>query len=314
LRRPLAGWERALDGFILTDDRAKLWFTDDGAGDPVVFVHGWQTSLDLWRPVVATLADTARLVTYDQRGHGRSDTTPSGWTVHRLARDLDLLLDRLDLSAATLVGHGMGCAIIWAYLELFGPDRVARLTLVEPCPNLIIDPVWDQDTIDQAGSVFTDAEIRVLAHALADPESRDEIVGYIATRMTTPGCPAEVVEQLVTWGTRVDANASAALFTDMAHHDWRELIAQIRLPTVVVAGEASHIPTTAAKWIAATIPDASLAIVAACNGGSHALALENPVALAHLLRTHLPVNRQPARRQHLGRHVPSHPHPPGARR
>jgi non-heme chloroperoxidase len=56
----------------------------------------------------------------DHRGHGRSDTPAVGYHVHRLAADLHDVPSALDLREVTLLAHSMGCAVTWAYLELFG--------------------------------------------------------------------------------------------------------------------------------------------------------------------------------------------------
>ena len=116
--------DRGVQAEVLTADGVHLRYIDQGAGRPVVFVHGWLSCAEHWRPVAAPIAGMARAVTYDQRGHGASDGTEHGWTVHRLARDLDELLAALAISGAVLVGHSMGCSVIWAYLELFGASRV----------------------------------------------------------------------------------------------------------------------------------------------------------------------------------------------
>ena len=131
-----------MDGFIHTDDHVSLRYTERGAGRPVVFVHGWQGAAEQWRSAAQVLAGECRTVTYDQRGHGRSHDAPCGWTVHRLAHDLAQLLERLALTDAVLVGHSMGCSVIWAYLELFGAARLERLVLVDQAPAMLVDPVW----------------------------------------------------------------------------------------------------------------------------------------------------------------------------
>ena len=123
--------DRSVQAEVLTADGVHLRYIDQGAGRPVVFVHGWLSCAEHWHPVAAPIAGMARAVTYDQRGHGASDGTEHGWTVHRLARDLDELLAALAISGAVLVGHSMGCSVIWAYLELFGASRVDGLVLVD---------------------------------------------------------------------------------------------------------------------------------------------------------------------------------------
>ena len=271
-----------MEGFVRTDDDVKLRYIDDGCGPPVVFVHGWQSSSRVWRRSSEALAGVCRVVAYDHRGHGRSDDARAGWTVHRLARDLDLLLNALDLSGVALVGHSMGCSVIWAYLELFGSARVSRLVFVDQSPTMIFDPVWDEDTIDAAGALFSDEQLRSLCRGLADPEARGHVVRGVVTRMVSPGLTA-VVDELVATALRVDGDFAAALLFNHAHQDWRRQIVQIDLPTLVVAGEASVVPVSGSRWIADAIDGARLEVFARDEGGSHLLLAENPEKLTRLL-------------------------------
>jgi len=275
--------DRGVQAEVLTADGVHLRYIDQGAGRPVVFVHGWLSCAEHWRPVAAPIAGMARAVTYDQRGHGASDGTEHGWTVHRLARDLDELLAALAISGAVLVGHSMGCSVIWAYLELFGASRVDGLVLVDQSPALVIDPVWDKATIARAGAMFRDEELRSLCRGVADPQSREQVTRQTLTGMVTPACPHAILDQVLAWRLRVDGCYAAALLYNHAQQDWRRQIAHITLPTLVVAGRASIVPWTGAQWIADSIPGAHLEIFEAGEGGSHFLALENPGKFHRLL-------------------------------
>jgi pimeloyl-ACP methyl ester carboxylesterase len=273
-----------MEGFIHTDDDVRLRYAEHGAGRPVVFVHGWQGAAEQWRATAQALAGDCRVVTYDQRGHGRSHDAPSGWTVHRLAHDLAQLLEQLALANPVLVGHSMGCSVIWAYLELFGPSRLDRLVLVDQSPAMIVDPVWDEHTIARAGAIFTDAQLLDLCHSLADPESREDTVRAIVAGMVTPTAAPELTERMVACGLRVDGSYSSALLHNHAHQDWRRQVGLIRLPTLVIAGRASVVPWTAAEWIADKIPGARLEIFEPNEGGSHLLAHENPTRFNAVVR------------------------------
>ena len=273
-----------MEGFIHTDDDLRLRYAEHGAGQPVVFVHGWQGAAEQWRSAAQALADECRAVIYDQRGHGRSHDAASGWTVHRLAHDLAQLLEQLAITDGVLVGHSMGCSVIWAYLELFGPARLDRLVFVDQAPALVIDPVWDERTIARAGAIFSDAQLQALCHSLADPESREDTVRAIVAGMVTPTAAPGLSERALAWGLRVDGSYGAALLRNHAQQDWRQQIALIRLPALIIAGRASVVPWTAAEWIAHTIPGAQLEIFEPDEGGSHLLALENPTKFNALLR------------------------------
>ena len=101
-----------------------------GAGEPVIFVHGFPASSHLWGEVVRQMAPGHRLVVIDLLGFGRSDR-PAGasLTAPAHAARVRALMDELRIEAACVVGHAMGGAVGQA-LALEAPARVTRLALV----------------------------------------------------------------------------------------------------------------------------------------------------------------------------------------
>jgi len=120
-------------GEFIDLDGARLYYYaagSRGAGEPVVFVHGFATSGHLWRDVVSLMPAGHRLVVLDLLGHGRSD--PPGRRalgVADHARRLVALLDALGIESACIVGHGVGGGVAQS-LAVQQPARVARLALV----------------------------------------------------------------------------------------------------------------------------------------------------------------------------------------
>lgn len=101
-----------------------------GAGEPVIFVHGFPSSSHLWHGVVGEMPKGHRLVVLDLLGFGRSD--PPGLSSLSATAHADrvrLMMDGLGIDAACIVGHGMGGAVAQA-LALNAPSRVTRLCLV----------------------------------------------------------------------------------------------------------------------------------------------------------------------------------------
>lgn len=120
-------------GEFIDLDGARLYYYaagSRGAGEPVVFVHGFATSGHLWRDVVSLMPAGRRLVVLDLLGHGRSD--PPGHRSLSLdahAARLVQLLDALGISSACVVGHGLGGGVAQS-LAVHQPARVTRLALV----------------------------------------------------------------------------------------------------------------------------------------------------------------------------------------
>jgi pimeloyl-ACP methyl ester carboxylesterase len=123
-------------------DGTSLFYRDWGAGRPVVFVHGMLMSSGMWQHQMLHLTDNGfRTVAYDRRGHGRSDDPGTGYDFDTLADDLAAVLDRLDLTGVTLVGHSMGGGEITRYLSRHGGQRISRIVLVSSTvPKLDADP------------------------------------------------------------------------------------------------------------------------------------------------------------------------------
>lgn len=103
-----------------------------GHGSDVVLIHGFLGNLAVWHLQIAPqLRKVYRVTTYDLRGHGYSEVTPTGYTARQMAMDLEGLLDSLHINKATLVGHSYG-ADIAMYFALKHPERVEKLVALEP--------------------------------------------------------------------------------------------------------------------------------------------------------------------------------------
>ena len=114
-------------GHITTNDGVWLHYVEAGAGRPVVMIPGWSQPATQFKYQLAGLHDRYRLIALDMRGHGESEKPAFGYKIARLAKDLHEVLGALDLHEVVLLGHSMGCAVIWSYWELFGAERLATL-------------------------------------------------------------------------------------------------------------------------------------------------------------------------------------------
>ena len=86
----------------------NLYYEDHGSGPAVVLLSGWPLDSRSWEPQMhALLAAGHRVIAYDRRGFGRSDRPTEGYDFDTLAGDLDKLVTKLDLRAATLVGFSL---------------------------------------------------------------------------------------------------------------------------------------------------------------------------------------------------------------
>lgn len=92
----------------------RIAYEVSGSGPDVVLVHGITESSAAWGPIPAVLAESARVVTMDLRGHGASDATET-YGLDELAADVAAVVDEVGLAEPTMVGHSLGGFVVSVY-------------------------------------------------------------------------------------------------------------------------------------------------------------------------------------------------------
>lgn len=112
-------------------DGVRVRYVDEGEGSPVVFVHGFASSLETWDAVIPTVVAAGhRAIALDLRGFGWTDRPPGDYTVEAQARLVLALMDELGVERAALVGHSYGAGVVLR-MALRTPDRVTRIALYD---------------------------------------------------------------------------------------------------------------------------------------------------------------------------------------
>ncbi|HEX9978965.1 MAG TPA: alpha/beta hydrolase [Flavobacterium sp.] len=125
------GMDIPTDMYIETDSGISLYIKDYGEGPPVILIHGWPLSGEMWEYQVETLVNGGfRVITYDRRGFGQSSKPWFGYDYDSLADDLKEIIDELELDNITLVGFSMGGGEVVRYFSRHGGKGVTKAVLV----------------------------------------------------------------------------------------------------------------------------------------------------------------------------------------
>ncbi len=225
-----------------------LYFEEVGIGPVILLVHGWSTTSRLWDPVVADLSKQATVITFDLRGHGRSEVLNIRHDVESFASDIHLIISELGLRDVTLCGWDLGAQASMVYATR-GGRGVKGLVLVSTMPFYL--------DISPKRSNWNNEFLTELAELAAMP--RPVFLKRFMQRYFSAHPPEELVEWLVAMGLETPAWVSADCSASQFSIDLRPALASITHPTLVVHGRRDQICTfEAAEYLAEGIPRARL--------------------------------------------------------
>lgn len=265
----------ALRGWVEVADGVTLHTLEAGAGPPLVMLPGWSQTAEMFREQLAGLSGLRRAIAVDHRGHGRSPAPAGGYRVHRLAADLEQLLRRLELDRVDLLAHSMGSSVAYAYLDLFGSERISSLVLVDQMPRALREPGWTNEQAEEAGSTMDSAGLFEFLAGLRAADGEQLRVDFLHT-VTSAGIEPELLEWMAEQNARFPRREAAELIFNNAVQDWRGLIPGIRPPTLVVSGDSVNVPLRSQRWIDEQIVGSELAVIRGPVGGTHFPFLESP--------------------------------------
>ncbi|MCF6159756.1 alpha/beta fold hydrolase [Furfurilactobacillus milii] len=210
---------------FITSDGVRLEYDDVGTGQPIVIMTGFAGNKEIWRSQVAALFQAHfRVINLDRRNHGQSESTAKGLRMSRQGKDLAELLDYLHLDHVDLMGNSMGAAVAWAYCSLYGDHRLRRMICVDQSPKMISDHGWPYGMLDLNWENFPEATAKMLQVHTTYKRINDET--YQAVKK------AQV-------GHRFNEQLNQPLLWDHAFQDWRDVLRQLSIPVLFVAGAHS---------------------------------------------------------------------------
>lgn len=128
--------------YLAMRDNTKIYYEEHGRGETVLFVHGLSSSHFELKPFMKNFEGEYHCVCYDHRGHAASERTTKHMNVRTLGQDLREVIEYLDLRDIHVIGHSMGAATIFSYVNQFGCDRLKSITAVDMTPYMR-NTVWE---------------------------------------------------------------------------------------------------------------------------------------------------------------------------
>jgi 3-oxoadipate enol-lactonase len=248
-----------------------IHYADEGAraARPIVFINSLGTDFRIWDEVVKPLAQDARIVRYDKRGHGLSELRAGSASIADFAADLAALLDGLHVRAATIVGLSIG-GMIAQELYRLRPDLVSSLVLCDTGHRI-------------GGAEFWAARIGAV-----EAGGIEAIADSVMQRWYTQAYHDNCTDALTGWRamlTRTPRAGYVSACGAIRDADLTQGAKAIRAPTLCVVGDQDgSTPVALVRELAGLIPNAKFEIIA---DAGHIPCVEKPDVLRGLIEAHL---------------------------
>lgn len=238
----------------------RLYFEDTGGDntDVIVFSHGLLMDHEMFAPQVAALRDRWRCITWDERAHGATETSPDDFTYWDSASDLLGLLDHLGVERAVFAGMSQG-GFLSQRAALTAPDRVRALILIDT----------QAGGEDPTARAAYDQLIETWAASDEAPQEILDIVAAIILGDDWEGTPSWQDK----WRTVTPDQLRQAYNTLVSREDVGPRLSELSIPTLVVHGEldaAIGIP------LAQALADSLGGKLEVIEGAGHAANLTHP--------------------------------------
>jgi len=290
------------EGFVDAADGTQLFYEERGQGEPaVVLTDGIGCDGFAWRYLAPRLAQHHRVLHWHFRGHGRSGPPidHDQLSIEDLARDLQRICEERDIVRPVIVAHSMGVQVA---LETYRqhPDSVGALILMCGTFGRITSTFHGTDLLDQVlpGLIRGTRMFPGVARAVWGrvPAAMAFRVACAGRELDGERIQQEDFQRYWEHAALMNPDVFLRMLQFAGDHDARGFLANIEVPTLVVAAEHdTFTPMTLAEEMADAIPDAELEVV---DGASHAAPVEQPDRIAErvedFLSSRLGLVRTPA--------------------
>lgn len=247
----------------------EMFYRDCGSGVPVLLIHGFPLTGDMWDRQIEVLGSKTRVIVPDLRGFGRSEATDGTYLMDLFAYDLKKLLDTLGIEKAVLAGISMGGYIALAFHRMF-PSCVRALVLLDTKAGADSE-AGKKDRLETARRA-RNGEMDKIADEWAEKLFASSSI------MNMPEVVRHVRDRISRTSPETIAHASLGM---MERFDSTPVLKDISCPVLIIVGEKDNlIPLEESKSMAAHIKNSTVEIV---EGAGHLSCLEAPAKVNSLM-------------------------------
>tara|TARA_R110002020_G_scaffold249927_3_gene463954 strand:- start:104 stop:940 length:837 start_codon:yes stop_codon:yes gene_type:complete len=252
-------------GYFITssaenEEPIKLYYEEYGHGKPVILIHGWPLSHQMWEFQIECLVTAGyKVIAYDRRGFGKSDKPWTGYDYDTLAKDLNELIQGLQLSDAILVGFSMGGGEVCRYIGHYGTSNLSKAVLLSSVAGYMLKTDDNRDGLPN--ETFEEFKRNVRKDRLGFlKEFGNNFVNYDDNK-------DKISEAQLQYNWTIAAHASPKATIDcidsFGKTDFRGDLKKFDIPTLIVHGDADEVvpkePT--AEQAAGIVKDSKLEII-----------------------------------------------------
>lgn len=219
-------------------EEISITYSDYGSGRPIILIHGWPLSREMWEYQVGDLVNAGyRVIKYDRRGFGKSSKPWTGYDYNSLADDLQQLMEQLDLNDAVLVGFSMGGGEVVRYLSRYGQKRVGAAVLISSVVPFLLKTSDNPDGVDQ--KVFDDMVAGVQDDRIDFLEHFGKNffgIGFLSKPVSNA-----LLHYYLEMGSKAPAHSTLECIRSFSATDFRKDLASVTVPTLLIHGDADKI-------------------------------------------------------------------------
>lgn len=221
------------DKYIETAKNVKLYVRDYGKGKPVILIHGWPLSNEMWEYQIEFLVqNNFRVIAYDRRGFGKSSQPWDGYDYDTLTDDLHEIIEQLQLENVTLVGFSMGGGEVVRYFSRHGGKGVTKAALISSIIPFLLKTDDNPEGRPREKGEATAEAIREDRIGFLENFGKTFFgVNIINKPLSTP-----LLEHFRMLCSFASPRATLKCAESLSTTDFREELSAIKVPTLIIHG------------------------------------------------------------------------------